>query len=125
MLGNKDPMATIAVKDLRAAEKFYEQTLGLRKVDSQGEEAVVLESGSSVVLVYRSKFAGTNQATAMTYTVGDGIAAVVKGLKDKGVAFEHYDMPDMKLEGDVHVMGDMKAAWFKDPDGNIIALTSR
>lgn len=43
-------------------------------------------------------------------------------LKDKGVAFEHYDFPGMVLEGDVHVMGELKAAWFKDPDGNILAI---
>ena len=48
----------------------------------------------------------------------------IKTLKDKGVKFEHYDMPDVKMEGDVHVMGKLKAAWFKDPDGNILNLVN-
>ena len=50
---------------------------------------------------------------------------VVRGLKAKGVSFEHYDMPGAKLEGDVHVFGDIKVAWFKDPDGNILNLINR
>lgn len=50
----------------------------------------------------------------------------MKTLHDKGVSFEHYsDMPEATIKGDVHVMGDMKAAWFKDPDGNIHAMVSR
>jgi hypothetical protein len=52
------------------------------------------------------------------------VAAVVDELKQKGVLFEHYDLPGATLEGDVHVMGEMKAAWFKDPDGNILGLAS-
>jgi hypothetical protein len=49
---------------------------------------------------------------------------VVQSLKGKGVTFEHYDMPGMTLKGDIHVANRMKAAWFKDPDGNIHALVS-
>jgi hypothetical protein len=46
----------------------------------------------------------------------------VENLKKKGVEFEHYEIPEAKLEGDIHVFGDFKAAWFKDPDGNILCL---
>jgi len=46
-------------------------------------------------------------------------------LKSKGVTFEHYDMPDTRLEGDVHVFGDLRVAWFKDPDGNILNLINQ
>ncbi|HST08217.1 MAG TPA: hypothetical protein VLJ83_08585 [Gemmatimonadaceae bacterium] len=49
----------------------------------------------------------------------------MRALKAKGVAFEHYDFPGMTLKGDVHIMGDMKAAWLKDPDGNILAIVGR
>jgi hypothetical protein len=48
----------------------------------------------------------------------------VRDLKAKGITFEHYDMPDMKREGDVHIGGDMKVAWVKDPDGNILNIVS-
>ncbi len=72
--------------------------------------------------MYRSQYAGTNKATAVTWEVGERLADVVKELKSKGVKFEHYDMPGMTLDGDIHKGGDMKIAWFKDPDGNILNL---
>jgi catechol 2,3-dioxygenase-like lactoylglutathione lyase family enzyme len=122
MLNNKDIVATIAVKDLSAARKFYEDKLGLEPVSTEGTEAVTYRTGGTQVFVYKSTFAGTNKATAATWVVGDDVAEIAKSLKAKGVTFEHYDFPDSKLEGDVHVMGTMKAAWFKDPDGNILAL---
>jgi hypothetical protein len=75
--------------------------------------------------VYRSQYAGTNRATAVTWLVGDDVEGVVRALKAKGVTFEHYDMPNMKREGDNHVAGDMKVAWFKDPDGNILSVVNR
>ena len=125
MLGNKDAVANIAVKNLETARKFYEGTLGLKEVDAEGEELIVLKSGGSSINVYRSKYAGTNQATAVSWAVGDELDAVVRALKAKGVSFEHYDMPGMKLQGDVHVAGDMKVAWFKDPDGNILNIVNR
>jgi hypothetical protein len=78
-----------------------------------------------MINVYRSKYAGTNQATALTWVVGDDVESAVKALKAKGISFEHYDMPDMTLEGDVHIGGNMKVAWFKDPDGNILNIVSR
>lgn len=124
MLGNIDAVATIAVKDIRAARKFYEGTLGFKPLPSQESEVLNYKSGNSTVLVYKSEFAGTNKATAVTWSVPD-TEAEVRELKSKGVVFEHYDFPGMKLKGDVHVMGNMKAAWFKDPDGNTLAVVSR
>ena len=125
MLRNKDAVANVAVKDLEAARRFYRDTLGLTQVDAEGEELIVFGSGKSLLNVYRSRYAGTNQATAVTWDVGDDIEDAVRKLKAKGVAFEHYDWPDMKRDGDIHVAGDMKVAWFKDPDGNILNLVGR
>ena len=123
MLGDYDAMATIAVRDLTAAKKFYEGKLGFKAVHTEGEEAVSYKSGKSQLLVYRSQYADTNKATAATWMVND-VEGLVKELKAKGIAFEHYDMPGMTVKGDVHVAGNRKNAWFKDPDGNIIALVS-
>jgi len=74
-------------------------------------------------MVYESKYAGTNQATAVTWFV-DQLENLVQTLKSKGVQFEHYNMPGVKLEGDIHLAGRLKNAWFKDPDGNVLALVS-
>ena len=124
MLGNKDAATNIAVRNLGKARQFYESTLGLKAVGQEGEELIAFRSGSSTLFVYRSEYAGTNKATAATWTVGKDVEGVVQALKAKGVAFEHYDMPGMTLKGDVHVGHDMQAAWFKDPDGNILSIVS-
>jgi catechol 2,3-dioxygenase-like lactoylglutathione lyase family enzyme len=122
MLGDKEAVANIAVKNLETAKKFYEETLGLTQIDAEGQEVIVFRSGNSKIYVYKSQYAGTNQATALTWAVGKDIEGVVQALKAKGVAFEHYDMPDMTREDDIHVAGNMKVAWFKDPDGNILNI---
>ena len=101
MLGKFNAAANIAVKDLTVAKKFYEGTLGLNQVDAEGDEVIVMKTGDTLINVYRSQFAGTNKATAVTWAVGDQIDRIVEALKDKGVSFEHYDMPDTKLEGDL------------------------
>ncbi len=125
MLGNKDAAATLAVRDLPRARDFYENTLGLTPID-EPPGGVLYRSGSSVVLVYPSEFAGTNQATAASWAVGDDFDMVVEDLSSKGVAFEHYDdLPETTREGDVHIAGDLKAVWFKDPDGNILNLINQ
>ncbi|CDX50571.1 Glyoxalase/bleomycin resistance protein/dioxygenase [Mesorhizobium plurifarium] len=122
MLANSNATANLAVKDLEKAKAFYAGTLGLSQVDDMGGELVVYKSGDTFINVYNSQFAGTNKATAVTWAVGDRIGEIVKSLKSKGVAFEHYDMPGLSLEGDIHVGQGMKVAWFKDPDGNILNL---
>jgi predicted enzyme related to lactoylglutathione lyase len=123
MLADKDAIATVAVKDLKAAKKFYGDTLGLKLTPVPEPEVLNYKSGKSTVLVYKSQFAGTNKATSITWIVDD-VEGTVKDLKAKGIAFEHYDFPGMTRKGDVHIAGKSKAAWFKDPDGNILAVVS-
>jgi catechol 2,3-dioxygenase-like lactoylglutathione lyase family enzyme len=118
-------MATLAVRNIEAARSFYEGKLGLTKVQSEEMGALLYKSGNSTVLVYQSQYAGTNKATAATWVVGEDLKGVVEALTAKGVRFEHDDMPGATREGDVHVTGNVKAAWCKDPDGNILALVSR
>jgi len=125
MLNDTDAVANLAVKDLKTAKKFYEGTLGLEPIDAQGGEVIVYRSGRTTLNVYRSKEAGTNRATAVTWSVGDQVKPLVQELKAKGVKFEHYDMPGLTLDGDIHVGYGMQVAWFKDPDGNILNLVSR
>ena len=122
MLADNEVMATIAVRDLEAARMFYEGTLGFTLQHAEGAEAVTYRSGNSSFLVYRSQHAGTNRATSATWVVGDQIDSIAKALANAGVAFEHYDMPKTRREGDIHVAGSLRVAWFKDPEGNILAL---
>lgn len=122
MLVDKNAAANIAVKDLTKAKKFYEDMLGLKEIGRFGDEVITFKSGNSEILVYRSEFAGTNKATAMTWTLDGDLESTVRELKAKGVAFEHLDMPGLRLVGDVHVGDGMKVAWFKDPDGNTLCL---
>ena len=127
MLSDNDVIATIAVKDLKKAQKFYEETLGLKRDNgAQQPTTAALMSGNSRLLLYESKFAGTNQATAATWAVDD-VASVASALGARGVKFEHYNnLPGLKVEGDLHVAaGAFRVAWFKDPDGNILQIVSR
>jgi catechol 2,3-dioxygenase-like lactoylglutathione lyase family enzyme len=125
MLGHIDASANLAVKDIAVARNFYEGKLGLVQVGSEGDQLIVYRSGQTTLNVYKSKEAGTNRATAVTWAVGDNLDGMVRNLKAKGIAFEHYDMPGMTRKGDVHMGGDLKVAWFKDPDGNILNLANR
>jgi catechol 2,3-dioxygenase-like lactoylglutathione lyase family enzyme len=122
MLEKMDVATNIAVKDVDRARKFYEGTLGLKQIDKEGDEVIVFRSGNTNILVYKSQYAGTNNATAATWAVGEDLEGIVRALKAKGVAFEHYDLPNTTRAGDLHVCGNMKMAWFKDPDGNILCL---
>jgi catechol 2,3-dioxygenase-like lactoylglutathione lyase family enzyme len=121
MLGKADATPMIAVKDLDRARSFYEGTLGLETKDEWGGEGATLKSGDTLINVYRSDFAGTNKATALNFDVDD-IDKEVSELKQKGVMFEHYDLPGLERRGDLHVAEGFKTAWFKDPDGNILSL---
>jgi catechol 2,3-dioxygenase-like lactoylglutathione lyase family enzyme len=125
VLGSSPVVAVVAVRDLAKGKEFYGETLGLQVADLDDPGGVLYAcGGGSRLLVYESSYAGTNEATAASWQVAD-IDQEIAGLKAKGVGFEHYEMPDVSVEGDVHVIGAMKAAWFKDPDGNILNLVSR
>ncbi|SFG58256.1 Glyoxalase/Bleomycin resistance protein/Dioxygenase superfamily protein [Duganella sp. CF458] len=124
MLADIDAIAMIAVKDLAAAAKFYGEVLGLEKLGSPEQEVLIFRSGASKINVYRSAFAGTNKATCVMWNTGGELEAVAARLKAQGVQFEHYDTPGLTREGDIHVGGQMKVAWFKDVDGNILSIVS-
>jgi catechol 2,3-dioxygenase-like lactoylglutathione lyase family enzyme len=121
MIGTANATPMLAVKDLDRARGFYEGTLGLEAKDAMGGEVLEVRSGDTLITVYRSEFAGTNKATALTFDVED-IETEVNELKEKGIFFEHYDMPGLERQGDLYVAKGMKTAWFKDPDGNILSL---
>jgi hypothetical protein len=88
MLRDTDAVAPLAVKDLRAAARFHEQTLGLSRAGSEDNESLVFESGDTRINVYRLDVAGTNRATALTWMVDD-VEDVVRTLQAKGVKWQH------------------------------------
>jgi catechol 2,3-dioxygenase-like lactoylglutathione lyase family enzyme len=120
MLATGRVSATVAVSDLDNAKQFYGTTLGLEQTD-ENPGGVEYTSGGGRLFVYPSPTAGSGEATCAFFAVDD-VAGTVDELKGKGVSFEQYDLPGSTREGDVHVMGPMQAAWFKDPDGNILGI---
>ena len=124
MLGDKDVCAVLAQKDMAAGRKFYEETLGLKVNKETPDGGVLYNSGNSMIFIYQSGFAGSNTATAAAWRSYD-VDKVAEDLKTKGVTLERYEnMPGVTMEGDVHVMGPVRAIWFKDPAGNILNVLS-
>jgi catechol 2,3-dioxygenase-like lactoylglutathione lyase family enzyme len=119
--------AVVATTDIERARRFYEQQLGLRTGTTpmpEAEGGVMFEcGGGSTLLVYARATAGDSEATCANFTVDD-VDAAVEQLRGNGVTFEDYDMPGIKTENGIATMGDFKAAWFKDPDGNILCVSS-
>ena len=123
-LATLTPTPMLAVKDVARARRFYEEVLGFVPLANGMDDVLQFRAGELVFVVYPSQYAGTNRATALTWTVGDHLEDAVETLKAKGVTFEHYQLPDTVREGDIHVSGGIRNAWFKDPDGNIHALSN-
>ncbi|MDB5623163.1 MAG: hypothetical protein JWR39_1726 [Devosia sp.] len=121
MLKHKNSSAIIAVRDIAKARTFYADVLGLQ-LESEDESLLSFRTGETRLVLYRSDFAGTNQANAVVWGVGDELEAITADLAGKGVRFEHY--PGMDLRGDIHHAGTFRMVWFKDPDGNILHLNS-
>jgi catechol 2,3-dioxygenase-like lactoylglutathione lyase family enzyme len=123
MLKDIDSAAIVAVKDLERARSFYGETLGL--TETQGDDNVAeFKTGTTAIVVYVSEFAGTNKANAVVWGVGEEIDAIVADLRGKGVSFEHYPEMGGDYRDGLHVQGNFKMAWFKDPDGNILHLNN-
>jgi catechol 2,3-dioxygenase-like lactoylglutathione lyase family enzyme len=117
--------AITAIRDVKAAKRFYHEPLGLRLLGPDNPGFVTFKSGNTILNVYRSEYAGTNTATTAMWVVGDELDVIAEALRAKGVFFEHYDLPDTVRHGDIHVAGDVRVAWFKDPDGNTLSIQNR
>lgn len=124
IIANSPVCACITSTDLERSKAFYTEKLGLKVVPAGDDGGVLLEAGSgSKIFVYNS---GAPKATntVAAFNVEDVLAAV-KELKEKGVEFESYDMEQIKTdENNIAHMGSLDAAWFKDPDGNILGLSN-
>jgi catechol 2,3-dioxygenase-like lactoylglutathione lyase family enzyme len=113
--------ATVAVSDINRAAQFYEGALGLSPMESGIEQVRMYPCGDgSLLQVYASEYAGGNDATVASWSAPD-FDSVVEELRGKGVRFETYDEPATGGDG-VHSYGEHRVVWFRDPDGNTIAV---
>ncbi len=122
MLGNNFCYTSIAVTDLDRAINFYQDKLGLKKIPTRMPGLALFEAGKGAqVFLYAREKAPKSDQTVLAFDV-ENIEATVKGLKDRDVIFEEYDTEQIKTVNSIATWGKEKAAWFTDPDGNIIAL---
>ncbi|GAA1631768.1 VOC family protein [Georgenia ruanii] len=125
MLSAYNPVPTLAVKDLDAARKFYEDTLGLTPSEESMPDGVMYTAGSGQVFVYPSAYAGTNKATAVSFDVPtEKFDEEISALRGK-VDFQTFDLPGATWEDGVARNDEMRSVWFADPDGNILNITVR
>ena len=128
MLGDAEIAAIVPVSNVDKAVEFYGGALGLvlqvRRDDLPENREAEFRAGDGTLVVYESVGAGQSRATVAGFRVED-IDSVVAGLRERGVAFEDYDTPDLKTENGIASIGDLRAAWARDPDGNIIAFEQR
>ena len=123
MLSTAPIRAYIPVSDVKRARRFYEGTLGLKPKEKYAG-GVIYECGGAEVFMYPTPNAGTSRASQAFWQVSD-VEAEVKELKSRGVKFEEYDMPGIKMVHSIATGGGAKTAWFKDTEGNILAISQR
>jgi catechol 2,3-dioxygenase-like lactoylglutathione lyase family enzyme len=120
MLADAAIQAVIPASDLDRAKAFYRDTLGLTLVRERTEE-ITFESGGKLFDVYRTPSAGQAAHTLASFKVSD-LDAEMKELRSRGIAFEDYDFPGLKTVDGVAEGDGLRAAWFKDSEGNILCV---
>ncbi len=123
MLRNAPIRAYIPVSDVSRARTFYEDKVGLRPKEEYAG-GVIYECGGAEVFMYLTPNAGTSKASQAYWQV-DNVEAEVAELKARGVKFEEYDMPGVTMKNSIATAGGAKTAWFKDTEGNILAVSQR
>ncbi len=123
MLRNAPIRAYIPARDVSRARKFYEETIGLLPKEEYAG-GVVYDCGGTEVFLYPTPNAGTSGASQAFWQVED-VEAEVAELKARGVRFEEYDMPGVAMKNSIATGGGARTAWFKDTEGNIMAISQR
>jgi len=123
MLSTAPIRAYIPARDIARARKFYERTVGLTPKEEYAG-GVIYECGGTEVFMYPTGNAGTSQASQAFWQVED-VEAEVAELKARGVVFEEYAMPGIETKNSIAAGGYAKTAWFKDTEGNILAISQR
>jgi catechol 2,3-dioxygenase-like lactoylglutathione lyase family enzyme len=123
MLTDSPVMPTIPVTDINKSIDFYANMLGLKRSAKEVEkDSAMFDAGGGTMLYLYQRPPSHAEHTLASFMVDD-LAKTMKELSEKGVIFEHYDMPRLKTdENGVVENNGMKACWFKDPDGNILGI---
>jgi len=116
--------AYLPATDVARARRFYEDTLGFTPGAELSGGVVYDFANGTACFLYPTANAGTSKASQAFWDVAD-IEQEVADLKARGVRFEHYDIPDAQVDGDILTAGGARVAWFKDSEGNILAVTQR
>lgn len=127
MLTNSPIRPTIPVVDLNRAREFYGSILGLKPVSDKDETTfgvAIFECGNGTSIELYQRSPSKADHTVATFEVSD-IEEEVNILRQKGVNFEEYDMPEIKTQNGIATQGSVKAAWFKDSEGNILCIHQR
>ncbi len=126
MIAGRPMHAVLPASDLERAKKWYADKLGLQPVEEDEYGGARYESGGSMFLIYQTENAGNNPATAAGFRVDD-FDSLVEDLRGRGVVFEEVDFGELGKTVDGVVSspdGTDKAAWFKDSEGNILAIST-
>ncbi len=121
MLQEGQVFASIPAADLARAQAWYEEKLGLTPSESESMPgAAIYRCGDGTAfLLYETTFAGTGQHTIAGWRVSD-LDKEMAELRNRGVTFEDYDMPGLKTTGGIATLDNMRSAWFKDSEGNVL-----
>ena len=121
MLQNSPLYAYLPAQDVARARRFYEDKLGFRPREEVAGGVVYEFGKGTAAFLYPTPNAGSSRASQAYWQVAD-IEREVAELKKRGVKFEDYDMPGMKTENGIFTGGGARAAWFRDSEGNILAV---
>lgn len=124
LLKNARMAAILPAANLERAKKFYAEKLGLESTDTGAPATVYIECGGDTAFLLYERAGGTKAEHTVAGWMVDDVVETVKELNQKGVVFEQYDRPGLKTDAHgIAMLGEEKAAWFKDSEGNILAIT--
>lgn len=121
MLQRSPMFAYIPAKDMNRARAFYEKKVGFVPKQELAGGVTYEFGGGTACFLYPTPNAGTSRASQAFWSVAD-VEREVRELKERGVVFEEYDQPGLKTVNGIMTAGGAKAAWFKDSEGNIMAI---
>lgn len=121
MIKDQRSHTTLPAADLVRAKKFYAEKLGLNPSTESRSGLFYVTGGGTRFILYPTPNPARAGHTQMGFSVDD-INNAVASLQAAGVTFEEYDFPGLKTEHGIAQTGDVRAAWFKDSEGNLIGL---